>query len=345
MSNRPVKSDPHAPRGCTRRQFLHGAAAASAGVMALPPFVPIPRAERRAAAAPPAPSAPPWWLEKYGPASRVVDVRAPSVLIDRVVDTGTVNDMIQTGLRALTGLDSIQDAVYTLLGDAPRILLKFNHVGDDILNTNAGIALALLEVLTDAGFAADRFALVEVPEFVGTQFGTRSATAGFDEPITVAGRADQLARWFTEADAVINVGLLKTHPLAGMSGCMKNVSHAIVRHPARYHGEACAPHIAEIVGHPAVSSRLLLNITNAIRVVCRNGPDAREEDLGDYCGLLMGVDPVAVDAVGLSVLAEERRRRAMPGTVHAPFIAAAAARGLGRWRPADIERVAVEIPG
>lgn len=341
MSNQPVKTEDRRP-ACTRRQFLQTAATASAGLIAIPSLGVPPQSGPEPVQPTISPAA--WWLNAAEASSRVVDVRAPSVLIDKVVDVGTVRDMLAAGIRALVHMDSLPDAFREILGDAQRILVKFNHVGDDLLNTNAGVATALLELLSESGVSADRLTLAEAPRFVADQLNIRPLPEGYLEAITVAGREDQLRRYFTDADAVINVGLLKTHPLAGMSGCMKNISHAVVRHPARYHSDACAPYIAEIVGHASVSRRLRLNLVNAIRVVCRNGPGAQDEDVGDYGGILIGFDPVAVDAVGLSVLAEERRRNRIAGTIEAPFLAAAAERGLGRWRPADVERVAIEMP-
>ena len=58
---------------------------------------------------------------------------------------------------------------------------------------------------------------------------------------------------------------------------------------------------------------------------------------------MLGFDPLAVDTVGLSILALERRRLGLPGGLAVRYLDSAAAMELGRWRRGDIDRLAVEI--
>ena len=116
-----------------------------------------------------------------------------------------------------------------------------------------------------------------------------------------------------------------------------------MRHPARYHSNGCSPYVGQVIGSQEVSARLKLSVVNAVRLVVNHGPDAREEDIIGYGGLLLGFDPVAVDNVGLSILAMERRRLGLPATPPVRYLESAAQMGLGRWRAADIDRVALEM--
>jgi hypothetical protein len=285
----------------------------------------------------------PWWLERRGPRARVVDIRSGDVLHASGVARTILGEMLDRGIRDLTGAASPETAWRTVLGSAERIALKFNSVGDDVINTNGALARVLVDRIAAAGYAPEQIALADVPDFLKRELGTRPVTRGWGSAIPVGDGLEPLAQYLYEADAIINVALLKTHRIAGMSGCLKNLSHALIRHPAWYHGNRCSPYVGQVVGSKEVSSRLRLNITNAVRVVVNRGPDARPEDIIGYGGLLLGFDPVAVDNVGLSILAVERRRRELTAPLGVRYLATAAEMGLGRCRPADIERIALEV--
>jgi hypothetical protein len=261
------------------------------------------------------------------------------------VDRTQIRDLIRHGVRRLTEVDDEAQAWRSVLQDAQRIAIKFNSVAAETIRTAELFAIALVEELTEAGWQADQLALIEAPPSVARRFGTRTPAAGWGERIMVGDVSEQLANYLLEADAVINVPFLKTHRLAGMSCCLKNISHAVIRQPARHHANGCSPAVAQVVAHPLVSSRLRLNLVNAIRVVADRGPDASEADLTWYGGVLCGLDPVAVDTIGALVLATERRRLNLPANLEVPYLSAAAQMQLGRWHLSEIQRVAVEGDG
>jgi len=287
----------------------------------------------------------PWWIERYPELSRVVEVRSARVLNASVVEPGRLGEMLDRGIQHLTGSANPLTGWQAVLGAAERIVLKFNAVGAGTIRTTEPMARVLVSRLAAAGYEAGRVALVEAPAKLTKELGARTAAPGWGTSVPLAGTAEELANYLLEADALINVPFLKTHQIAGMSGCLKNISHAVIRHPARYHANGCSPFVGQVVGSSPVSSRLKLNIVNALRVVVDGGPDAREADIVGYGGLLLGFDPVAVDNVGLSILATERRRLGLNGGGEIRYLVAAARAGLGRWRPVDIDRVAVEVEG
>ena len=284
----------------------------------------------------------PWWLRRETTRSRVVDIRCGDVLHAKVVDPVALGEMLDQAIQNLTGVRKVGAAWQSVLGSAERIVLKFNRVGARALRTNEGLVRLLVGRLKAAGYDPEKIMLVETPSFLAEQRGTGRVAGGWGSQIEVGGRPEQLAQYLLEADAIINVPFLKTHQIAGMSGCLKNLSHALIRHPARYHADGCSPYVGQVVGSQEVSDKLRLNLMNAIRLVVDRGPDAREEDIVSHGGLLLGFDPVAVDSVGLSILAMERRRMGLTASVEVRHLASAAQMGLGLWRPADIDRVALE---
>jgi hypothetical protein len=324
----------------TRRELLGAAAAATFGLW------PVTETGYGQAVSPltsrPAQSQAPWWLGADDHA-RVADVRSAGVARLRIIDSTALGEMLDQGIQSLTATTRPVAAWHAALGSAERILIKFNSVGAVALDTTEPLARLMVERLAAAGYDPAKIVLVEAPAFMSDELGTAHAPAGWASRIEVGGQTEQLARYLFDADAIINVPFLKTHQIAGMSGCLKNLSHALIRHPGRYHANGCSPYVGQVVGSQEVSSRVRLNVMNALRIVVDHGPDARAEDIVSYGGLLLGFDPLAVDNVALSILAEERRRRGVAGSLDVRYLAGAARMGLGRWRPGDIERIAIEI--
>jgi hypothetical protein len=328
----------------TRRDVLCAAAAASLGALRLAAQdVPVPAETQPVRSASPLPR--PWWLAAEPQRSRVVDIRSDKVLRGSSVDSLELEAMLRRAITTLTRASTHEEGWRSILGEARRIVIKFNSVGAEVLRTTDSLARVLVSELGRAGYAADQIALVEVSRYLAQELGTREPPAGWGQAIPVGDRAEPLANYLLEANAIINVPFVKTHQIAGMSGSLKNLSHAVIRHPARYHADGCSPFVGQVVGSAEVASRLRLNVTNALRIVVDRGPDAQEEDLVHCGGLIVGFDPVAVDSIGLGLLSVERRRKGLPWTIRVPHLVAAGDDGVGRWRPSDIDRIAIDAAG
>jgi hypothetical protein len=283
----------------------------------------------------------PWWMRR-GDRSRVVDVGAPRAVHGWVVDEDMAAGALDLTFRTQTGARDGKEAWREVLGSARRIALKFNAVGADVLRTSLVMARLLVTQIRAAGYGKEPLMLVEMPDHVVEDLECARASRGWGAAVRVGDHDEPLARYLWDADAIVNVAFLKTHRIAGMSGCMKNISHAVIRHPARYHANGCSPFVGRIIGSAPVSSRLRLNLVNAFRIVIRNGPEASEQDVVTYGGIVAGFDPVAVDRVGLSILERARRDHELPVGLNVRYLAAAAHEGLGRGHPAEIERIALE---
>jgi hypothetical protein len=107
--------------------------------------------------------------------------------------------------------------------------------------------------------------------------------------------------------ALINVRPLRTHHWAGVGGCLKNPI-TFVPKPQDYHGDSCAD-LGAFWKLPIIKDKIRLNILVVLTPQFHNrGPhhfDPRY--VWPYKGLLVSQDPVAVDAVGVKLLAAKRR--------------------------------------
>jgi citrate lyase gamma subunit len=111
---------------------------------------------------------------------------------------------------------------------------------------------------------------------------------------------------FQSSTALINVHPLRTHFWSGVGGCIKNYI-MFTPTPWFYHTDSCSP-LASIWSKPIVKGKTRLNILSLIRTQfwSRGAHHFDRRYISEYKGLLIGKDPVALDAVGARLLQLQR---------------------------------------
>ena len=113
-------------------------------------------------------------------------------------------------------------------------------------------------------------------------------------------------RIFLKATALVNVRPLRTHHWSGVGTCLKNYIQ-FVPDPSAYHGEACSD-LGKIWTYPIVKGKTRLNILSALQpqFYGRGAHFFDKRYVWPYKGLIVGTDPVSVDAVGAHLLRSQR---------------------------------------
>ncbi|MBN1938805.1 MAG: DUF362 domain-containing protein [Candidatus Aminicenantes bacterium] len=148
---------------------------------------------------------------------------------------------------------------------------------------------------------------------------------------------------FQKATALINARPIRTHYLAGMSGCLKNYIMFAESQPD-YHPDSCAS-LGSLFLLPQVKGKTRLNILCALTPQFHGrGPhNFSRRYVWNYKGLIVGLDPVAVDSVGLRLIQAKRRKELGPAQEIPPVpkhIPLAETRyGVGTADPAKIELI------
>jgi hypothetical protein len=111
---------------------------------------------------------------------------------------------------------------------------------------------------------------------------------------------------FLQATALVNVRPLRTHHWSGVGTCLKNYIQ-FAPNRSSYHEEACS-HLGRIWTFPIVQGKTRLNILSALtpQFYGRGANFFDTRYVWPYKGLLVGTDPVAVDAVGARLLQVKR---------------------------------------
>lgn len=148
---------------------------------------------------------------------------------------------------------------------------------------------------------------------------------------------------FDRATALINVRPMRTHHWSGLGTCLKNVIMFVPR-PQEYHGDACAS-LGALWQLPEVAGKVRLNILVMLTPQFHGiGPHSFSKNfVWPYHGLIVGVDPVAVDATGAKIIQARRNlyfgeeRPISPRPHH--IVYADTRYGLGNSEPDRIELI------
>ena len=112
---------------------------------------------------------------------------------------------------------------------------------------------------------------------------------------------------FKRATAIINTRPLRTHDWSGLGTSIKNLIMFVPR-PQDYHGDACAS-LGAIWNLPQLAGLVRLNVLVMLSPQFHStGPHSfSPEHVWPYYGLIVGVDPVAVDATGARIIEAKRK--------------------------------------
>jgi hypothetical protein len=112
---------------------------------------------------------------------------------------------------------------------------------------------------------------------------------------------------FKQTTALINVRPLRTHHWSGVGSCIKNYI-MFSPAPSTWHDDSCA-NLAGLWDLPAVKGKTRLNILVMLTPLFHGkGPHHfQAKYTWEYKGLIVGSDPVAVDATGVRILDAKRK--------------------------------------
>jgi hypothetical protein len=112
---------------------------------------------------------------------------------------------------------------------------------------------------------------------------------------------------FKRSTALINIRPMRAHAWSGVGSCLKNYI-MFSSNPSDYHPDSCVD-LGALWKLPMVKGKTRLNILVMLtpQFHCVAPHHFEKEYTWAYRGLLVGTDPVAVDAVGLKVIEAKRR--------------------------------------
>jgi len=219
-------------------------------------------------------------LAEEGRKSRVVLIRHQDVLDkDQKLQEEIVSEMLDQAVTTLTGASDVKKAWKQLINPTDIVGIKSNiwHY----LPTPPALESAIVSGVRSAGVV--------------------------EKNIGIDDRGILRNPIFKNATALINVRPLRTHYWSGVGTLLKNYI-MFVEKPSDYHDDTCAD-LAKIWKLPHIEGKTRLNILVMFTPLFHSiGPHAfNAQYTWAYRGLLVGLDPVAVDATGLRILLARRQ--------------------------------------
>jgi hypothetical protein len=211
--------------------------------------------------------------------AKVVLIRSAEVLgpQDKVQEE-VLQSMLDEAVKSLLGVKEPLEAWQKLFKSSDVVGIKSNEWQK--LPTPKELEAAIKRRLLDAGVAKKN--------------------------ISIDDRGVLMNPIFLNATALVNVRPLRTHHWSGVGTCLKNYIQFVPNRPD-YHEEGCSP-LGKIWTYPIVKGKTRLNILCCLtpQFYGRGASFFDKRYVWPYKGLILGTDPVAVDAVGAHLLQAKR---------------------------------------
>lgn len=233
--------------------------------------------------------------------------------------------LLNIGVQRLTNTDNPENGWASLFKPADIVGLKVNTLAGRMLSPQIPVIMAIIDGLKAAGVKEEKI-------IIWDRTNRELRRAGYS--INIRGKGvrcfgSDVVRYENEPEvigsvgscfstiitrictAIINIGVLKDHDLAGVSIGMKNFYGAI-HNPNKYHDNNCDPYVADLNSHPYIKNKLRLIIGDGIRGQYNGGPAYKPQWAWNANVLLISQDPVALDRIGHNLIENKRKDMELP---------------------------------
>lgn len=333
-----MKDDTNHMDGITRRDFIKKSAVTAVGLSALPLIGSKALAEIGAAA---------------GPAGnvRVCLIQSKTPIPAGSAAKSVFDRMLDEGIKYVYGQENPKLFWKSTFSKKDRVAIKVNNFG---FRGNRGPQLA--EAICDkmklfAGVKPENIVVYENSDGALRNGGYRINHDGpgyrcygtdhvghMEKPIRSGACNANYTKILDQCTALVNMPTLKAHNMAGVTISLKN-HYGSFDNPRQYHGNDCDPFIADINAADIIRKKNRLVVCDAVKVLFAGGPEWYPQWTVDYDGILVSTDPVAMDAIGYSIIQELRKKSGLKQLPYNPKpkqIKSAAKNGLG---VADLSKI------
>ncbi len=281
---------------------------------------------------------------------RVVAVEHSGCILSGAYQPEPVHQMVERGMKELTGAPSAQGAWRSMFQKGDVVGIKVSPVGGPKLCSDISVMHSIFDGLNQAGVSDENIVVFNryreeavdcgMDKWVrpGVRFVAASpkydnsqlAMDGYDEnhfmeiaivkpeddPNNPHSRRSYVTKVVTtDVNKIINLPILKHHQSAGVTICLKNMSHGFVNNVNRSHytptANACGVFIPSVVSLPIIRQKVVLHIVDAVRASYHGGPSAKPQFVWEPKTMYFGTDPVALDKTGWKVIDAKRQEVGM----------------------------------
>ena len=279
-------------------------------------------------------------------------------------DLTNVRCMLDSALVNLTGTRAVPDAYRTLFSPDDRVAIKV------LWTVHLPILDPILRGLLSIGIPPENICMMDFRQLAHPwyekppqevrllarepgevyfntycrQYGVKTAGGDYSHRWESVGSLQtQLEQKLYDCTALINVATLKTHYLAETTLCLKNHQGSHLK-PYLLHASLDVS-LALLNNLAPIREKTRLAVLDATAPLYDQGPQTNNSiSSWKYNGVIVGRDPVAVDTVGVSIIADKRREMGLDHTLPRShdLLTNAEKLRLGRHDPAWIERIDID---
>jgi len=275
-------------------------------------------------------------------------------------DSDRLMKMLDRAMQSLYAADSPVDAWKKVVRPGEVVGLKVNGLAGRGISTSVLLVEAVCERLREAGIPQKDIVIWDRLNMDLESAGFRLAShrdrircigndaLGYEDDLSIySSVGSRLAKALTQVcDAVINLPVLKDHSIAGVTIALKNLFGAI-HNPNKYHLNVGDPYVADVNMLPPIRQKVRLHICDALTAQYEGGPSFMPQWTWPFNGLMVSLDPVAMDYLGWQIIEQKRSDKGMKSLQalgRAPNYIATAADAqhrLGTNDPRHIQQVEV----
>lgn len=281
---------------------------------------------------------------------RVIAVEHPGSVISGQYQPEAIRQMMRKGMTDLTQAPNWVDAWRSMFEKGDVVGIKVSPVGGPKLSSDESVLREILTGLKEAGVEAKDVIVfsrykAEIRDSGITKWlppGVRwdapteeyknwqHDMEGYDpehymemalinpgENLNDAHmRRSYVARVVTkQVNKIINLPVLKHHQSAGVTICLKNLSHGCVNNVNRSHVtptlNACGVFIPSVVSLPVLREKVALQICDGVKAGYHGGPGGAAKYMWEHKTMYFATDPVALDKTGLQAIDAKRKQVGM----------------------------------
>lgn len=322
----------------TRREFLKQVALTGAAITAIPQ---IASAAEKA-------------VKGVDGKSRVIIASDPAVLkSEGEIVQSVLEKMLDRGVAKLTKTSTAVEGWKKLFSPDDVVGVKVNCLFGKGVSTHPEVTNAVVRGLMQAGVKPSNIIIWDrsTGDLIKGGYNPNRKEGGvlcygddgdWGEEITQGSFKGKITKIISETvTAIVNVPILKTHGISGISCCLKN-HYGSFDNPGNHHKNHNTA-LADFSAIPMVKEKTRLVVIDALRPQCDGGPGYQADAQFDYHSLIVSADPVAADYQGMQIINEQRRktdRDPLP-TDKMAWLQNAQDRGVGVCDPGKIELIKV----
>ena len=323
----------------TRREFLKQAALTGAAITGMPAV---------------AGAAQDILADSKGKSRVVIATNTAALKDDNQIVRNVVQEMLDTSIEKLTNTSSAADGWKKLFSASDIVGIKVNCLFGKGVSTHPEVADAVVQGLKTAGVKEDNIIIWDrstgdlikcgfTPNKDGPGVKCYGDDGDWGETIKRGAFNGRITKIISnKITALVNVPILKTHGLTGISCCLKN-HYGSFDNPGNHHRSHANPAMADFSSIPMVRNKTRLVVVDALRVQYDGGPGLKPDAQSNCCSLLVSTDPLAADFQGLRIIERKRKDAGLKPFAKevTAWVQSAQERGVGVCDPSRIELVNV----